>query len=139
MASEADYWVERVTSIRRLANRDKDKRAPYKPLWLIGRVAAGQPAEVSLQEAELDLKLLMHRYRLGRSVRVACPFVYLGTNPELWCVVDSSGNDVCRMTQATKESAVFLREEAVGALAPEFELTLHDPSPPDNSGQDPSE
>lgn len=130
MASEADHWVERVTSIRRFASRDKDKRAPYKPLlllWLIGRVAAGQPTEVSFQEAELDLKLLMHRYRLGRSVSVANPFVYLGSNPELWRVVDSGGNDVSRMTQATKESPVFLRKEAVGALAPEFELALHDP------------
>jgi len=129
-ASAADYWVDRVRSIRRFTRRDKDARAPYKPLlllWLIGRVAGGQPARVSFREAELELKLLMHRYRLGRSVRVGFPFVYLGTSPELWKVEDSGGNDVSRMPQATKESPVFLRTEAVGALAPEFELALHDP------------
>ena len=65
---QADYWVDRVRSIRRFTRRDKDAQAPYKPLlqlWLIGRLAVGQPAEVSSKEAELDLKLLMHRYRLG--------------------------------------------------------------------------
>ena len=127
---EADYWVEQVRSMRRFTRRDKDARAPYKPLlllWLIGRLAAGQPVEVSFKDAEFDLKLLMHRYRLGRSVRVAYPFVYLGQNRELWRVGDSKGDDVTRMPQATKESPVFLREEAVGALTPEFELALHDP------------
>ena len=127
---QGDYWVERVRSIRRFTRSDKDARAPYKPLlllWLIGRLAAGQPAEVSFKEAELDLKLLMHRYRLGRSVRVAYPFVYLGQNRELWRVEDSNGDDVTRRPQATKESPVFLREEAAGALTPEFELALHDP------------
>lgn len=129
-AVRADYWVGRVQSIRRFTSKNKDARAPYKPLlllWLIGRLAAGHPAEVSFRESELDLKLLMHRYRLGRSVRVGFPFVYLGTNPELWRVEDSSGNDVSKMPQKTKESSVFLRDEAVGALAPEFELALHDP------------
>ena len=127
---EADYWVERVRSMRRFTHRDKDARTPYKPLlllWLIGRLAAGQPVEVSFKDAEFDLKLLMHRYRLGRSVRVAYPFVYLGQNRELWRVGDSKGDDVTRMPQATKESPVFLREEAVGVLTPEFELALHDP------------
>ena len=127
---QADHWVGKVESIRRFASRDRDARAPYKPLlllWLIGRLAAGLPARVSFSEAELDLKLLMHRYRLGRSVRVGFPFVYLATSPELWRVEDSNGNDVAKMAQAVKESPVFLRKEAVGALAPEFELALHDP------------
>ena len=129
--SEADYWADRVRSIRRFRRRDEDARAPYKPLlllWLIGRLAEGQPAEVSFKEAELDLKLLMHRYRLGRNVRVAYPFVYLGHNRELWRVEDSSGHDVAKRPQSTKESPVFLRKEAVGALAPEFELALRDPT-----------
>ena len=128
--SEADYWVARVRSIRRFTRRDKDARAPYKPLlllWLIGRLAEGQPAEVSFKEAELDLKLLMHRYRLGRNVRAAYPFVYLGQSPELWTVKDSSGRDVTKLPQKTKESPPFLRQGAVGALATEFELALHDP------------
>ena len=79
--------------MRRFTHRDKDARTPYKPLlllWLIGRLAAGQPVEVSFKDAEFDLKLLMHRYRLGRSVRVAYPFVYLGQNRELWRVVSLS-------------------------------------------------
>ena len=82
----ADYWVGKVGSIRRFVSRDKDARAPYKPLlllWLIGRLAGGRPTRVSFSEAELDLKLLMHRYRLGRSVRVGFPFVYLATSREL--------------------------------------------------------
>ena len=65
VVSEADYWVERVQSIRRFTVREADVRAPYKPLlllWMIGRVAAGQAAEVSFKDAELDLKLLMHCY-----------------------------------------------------------------------------
>ena len=128
-AREADYWVERVRSIRRFRRRDQDARAPYKPLlllWMIGRLAAGQPAEVSFKDAELDLKLLMHRYRLGRSVRVAYPFVYLGHSPELWTAKDSIGRDVTKLPQKTKESPPFLRQGSIGALAPEFELALHD-------------
>lgn len=128
--SEADYWIDKVRSIRRFTLRDREVRAPYKPLlllWLIGRLAEGRSAEVSFKEAELDLKLLMHRYRLGRSVRVAYPFVYLGQNQELWSVKDSNGDDVTSMPQSIKESPVFLRSEAVGALSPEFELALHDP------------
>ena len=104
---EAGYWVDRVRSIRRFRRRDEDAQAPYKPVllsWLIGRLAAGQPAELSLKEAELDLKLLMQRNRLGRSVRVALPFVYLGTGPELWRVEDSNGNDVATMPQATRRA-----------------------------------
>lgn len=129
VTSNAEYWVERVRSIRRFSRRDKDARAPYKPLfllWLIGRVAAGRPAEVSFKEAELDLKLLMHRYRLGRNVRVANPFVYLGSSPELWRVQDASGKNVAEMPQRTRESTVFLRQGVVGALTPEFEMALHD-------------
>ena len=129
--SEADYWAAKVRSIRRFTRRARDARAPYKPLlllWLIGRLAGGQPAAVSFKDAELDLKLLMHRYRLGRSVRVAYPFVYLGQSPELWTVKDSSGHDVTSLPQSIKESPVFLRAEAVGTLAPEFELALHDPN-----------
>ena len=101
-AVRADYWVGRVQSIRRFTSKNKDARAPYKPLlllWLIGRLAAGHPAEVSFKESELDLKLLMYRYRLGRSIRVGVPFVYLGSNPELWRVEDSGGNDVSKMPQ----------------------------------------
>ena len=127
---QADYWVGRVQSIRRFTSRDKDTRAPYKPLlllWLIGRMAEGLPARVSFSEAELDLKLLMQRYRLGRSVRVGFPFVYLGTSRELWRVQDSNGNDVSKVPQSTKESPVFLRKEVVGALAPDFERALQDP------------
>ena len=129
LGNSADYWVERIRQIRRFARRDKDARAPYKPLlllWLIGRLAGGKSVEVPFKDAELDLKLLMHRYRLGRNVRVAYPFVYLGQNQELWEVKDSQGGDVTKLPQATKESPVFLREQAVGALTPEFELALHD-------------
>ena len=129
LVNSADYWVERIRSIRRFTRRDKDARAPYKPLlllWLIGRLAEGQSAEVPFKDAELDLKLLMHRYRLGRNVRVAYPFVYLGQNQELWRVKDSKGRDVTKLPQATKESPVFLREQAVGALTPNFELALQD-------------
>ena len=82
---------------------------------------------MSFSEAELDLKLLMQRYRLGRSVRVGFPFVYLGTSRELWRVQDSNGDDVAKMPQSTKESPVFLRKEVVGALAPDFERALQDP------------
>ena len=81
---------------------------------------------MSFKEADIDLKLLMHRYRLGRDVRVAYPFAYLGQHRELWRVEDSSGRDVTQMPQSTKESPVFLRKEAVGALGTEFQLASHD-------------
>ncbi len=129
-ADSADYWVGKVQSMRRFTNKKSDARAPYKPLlllWLIGRLAAGLPTGVSFKEAESDLQRLMHRHRLSRNVRVGFPFVYLGSSQELWRVQDSSGNDVFKMPQSTKESLRFLRKEAVGALAPEFELALHDP------------
>ena len=44
---QADHWVGEVQSIRRFTSKDKDTRAPYKPLlllWLIGRMAEGLPA-----------------------------------------------------------------------------------------------
>ncbi len=129
-AASADYWVDKIQSIRRFASTKKDTRAPYKPLlllWLIGRLAAGLPAGVSFKEAEPDLKRLMHRHRIGHQVRVGFPFVYLGSSQDLWRVQDSSGNDVFKMPQSTKESPIFLRKEAVGTLTPEFELALHDP------------
>jgi len=127
---EAQRWVDAVNSIRRYKGRDSDVRAPYKPLlllWLIGRVAAGEPSEVTFASAEPDLKQLMHKHRMGRNVRVQYPFVYLGTSPELWTVRDSAGHDVAKMPQSRKQSRPFLRDEAIGALSPQFESALRDP------------
>ena len=141
-ADRAEYWVNKVQSMRRFTRRSEDEsegedaRAPYKPLlllWLIGRLAGGQPARVPFGEAERELKQVMHRHRLDteddrvRTVRVVNPFVYLCSSPDLWRVEDSAGNDVAAMPQKTKASPVFLRKEAVGVLAPEFELALCDP------------
>ena len=129
-SSEVDYWVERVTSVRRFKSRDKDKRAPYKPLlllWVIGRVAGGLPGRVSFREAEADLRRLLNKHPVGRSKpKVENPFVYLASDPELWRVEDSAGGDVARMDRRKKISPPFLREEATGALAPEFEQALRD-------------
>ena len=61
---------------------------------------------MSFSEAELDLKLLMHRYRLGRSVRVGFPFVCLATSRELWRVEDSNGDDVAKMPHESKDSPI---------------------------------
>ena len=125
-AGDAAGWVEKITSVRRFTN--KDRRAPYKPLlllWLIGRVANGQPSRVSFKDAEEDLKRLMKVHRMGGSrVRVEFPFVYLASEPELWRVEDSAGADVSRMEQSIKESAPYLRQEATGFLAPDFENAL---------------
>ena len=110
--------VGKVESIGRFASRDKDARAPYKPLlllWLIGRLAGGRPTRVSFSEAELDLKLLMHRYRLGRSVRVGFPCersagVAIGdqwnSRRVVWRVEDSNGNDVAKMPHESKDSPI---------------------------------
>ena len=120
-------WVEQVRSIKRFARGDR--RAPYKPLlllWLIGRQAAGLPTRVSFREAEDDLTRLMDKFRLGVSLRVTYPFVYLGTNRDLWQVETINGEDVTKMPQAVKESRPFLLEQEVtGALAPDFERALH--------------
>jgi len=126
----ADYWVDQVTSIRRFKSRDKDKRAPYKPLlllWVIGRLAGGLPGRVSFREAEADLQRLLNKHPVGNSrPKVENPFVYLASDPELWRVEDSGGCDVARMERRKKMSPPFLRAEATGALAPEFERALDD-------------
>ena len=127
---QADYWVGKVQSIRRYRTRDSDKRAPYKPLlllWLIGRLAEGLPSRVSFKEAEGELKRLMHRHRVGDArPKVEHPFVYLASDPELWRVEDSRGQDVRGMKPAKKLSPPFLREEATGTLFPGFERALQD-------------
>ena len=128
--SQADYWVGKVKSIRRFKVKDSDKRAPYKPLlllWLIGRVAGGLPGRVAYSEVEADLQRLLLKHPVGKSKpKVENPFVYLASDPHLWRVEDSTGGDVARMDQRKKLSPPFLRAEATGVLAPEFELALHD-------------
>ena len=126
----ADYWVERVQSVRRFKYGDSDKRAPYKPLlllWLIGRLAEGRPDRVSFRDAENELKPLMNRHRVGNTrARVENPFVYLASNPELWAVQDSHGEDIRRMKPAKKQSVTFLRAEVTGSLTAEFAQALRD-------------
>ena len=128
----AEYWVKRVQSAGRFRLKDTAKRAPYKPLlllWLIGRLAEGQPPRVSFREAEEQLRPLLNRYRVADSKpKVEHPFVYLASDPELWGVRDSAGQDVRRMSPAKKLSPPFLRTEATGVLAPGFALALQDPA-----------
>ncbi|MXZ96392.1 MAG: hypothetical protein F4Y99_10755 [Acidimicrobiaceae bacterium] len=130
-ASEADYWVGKVKSIRRYKVKDHDKRAPYKPLlllWLIGRVAGGLPGRVAYREAEAELRPLLYKHPVGSSrPKVENPFVYLASDPHLWRVEDTVGDDVARMDRRKKMSPPFLRAEATGVLAPQFELAMHDP------------
>ena len=124
----ARHWADKVRSIRRFAGGDR--RAPYKPLlllWLIGRHAARLPTRISFQDAEEDLKQFMDKHRLGTVLRVANPFVYLGTERDLWRVEDTNGNDIAAMPQNIRESTPFLRQEATGYLAPDFELALQSP------------
>lgn len=131
-SNPVDDWVERVTSIGRFKSRDKDKRAPYKPLlllWMIGRLAGGLSGRVSFREAEEDLQRLLNKHPVGKSKpKVENPFVYLASDPNLWRVEDSGGGNVARMERRKKMSPPFLRAEATGALAPEFELALRDPN-----------
>ena len=128
-AGQAEHWVGVVRGIKQF--RNKDRRAPYKPLlllWLIGRTARRESTRVQFADAEEELKRLMSPYRLADRVRVEHPFVYLATSRELWSVNSSKGDDVSKMPQREKESPVFLREhEATGELTPEFELALQDP------------
>ena len=124
----ARHWADKVRSIRRFSAGDR--RAPYKPLlllWLIGRHAAKLPTRISFQDAEEDLKQLMDKYRMGNIVRVQYPFVYLGTDRDLWKVEDTNGDDVTAMPKDVKLSTRFLRREATGYLAPDFELALQSP------------
>ena len=115
-------WVTRVRSIRIFT--DGDRRAPYKPLlllWAIGRLVAGRPTRVSFGDAEDELTRLMEGHRLGASLRVGYPFVYLGTSRELWTVETAGGSDVASMPQRARDSRPFLIEEGVtGGLAPAF-------------------
>lgn len=123
-----EYWADIVRSIKRYTQGNRS--APYKPLlllWLIGRNAAGLPTTVSFQEAEGELLELMDEHRMGATrARVENPFVYLGTDRDLWRVEDLEGNDIAKMPQAKKMRRPLL-EEAVGSLAPDFEQALHDP------------
>lgn len=121
-------WVTRVRTIRRFT--DGDRRAPYKPLlllWAIGRLAASRPTRVSFGDAEDELTRLMEGHRLGGSLRIAYPFVYLGTSRDLWTVETADGSDVAAMPQRARESRPFLIEEEVtGGLAPDFRRALED-------------
>lgn len=128
--ASADYWVDRMESLGRYKGPNMATRAPYKPLlllWMIGRVASGQPSSVSFKEAEQAVSGLFGRYRYrDKPGKPQYPFIYLGTDAKLWTVEDSRGKDITKLPSKVKQRVTFLREEAVGALTPEFELALHD-------------
>ncbi len=124
----SEDWVAKVRSTRQFS--DGDRRAPYKPLlllWAIGRLAAGHPARVSFCDAEEELTRLMEGHRLGETLRVSYPFVYLGTNRDLWRVEAADGSDIAAMPQRVRESRPFLLGEATGELAPDFVVALENP------------
>ena len=69
----------------------------------------------------------MEGHRLGDTLRVSYPFVYLGTNRDLWRVETADGSDIAAMPQHKRESRPFLVGEATGELAPDFVVALENP------------
>ena len=126
----ADAWVRRALETERYRARS-GKRAPYKPLlllWLIGRVANGQGTTVSFAHAEGDVNQLLRAHAVAETTPQAKnPFVYLASDDELWSVRTSAGEDVREMPQRIRENTRFLREHAIGRLAPRFVAALNDP------------
>lgn len=125
--SSKQDWVERVGSIGRYGTGDR--RAPYKPLlllWMIGLKANGQPSRISFRDAAQPLRALLDKHRFAKSdPKPQDPFVYLGSDRELWRVETASGDDVTTMRQETKLRVSFLREQGVtGRFAPPFEDAL---------------
>lgn len=128
-AANSQVWVERVGSVGRYGTADR--RAPYKPLlllWVIGRKANGQPTRISFSEAEEPLRALLDKHRFAKSdPKPQDPFVYLGSDRELWRVETASGDDVTTMRQDTKSKVSFLRGQGVtGRFAPVFDKALED-------------
>ena len=119
--AKASHWVRKVQSIRvaTLGN----KRAPYKPLlllWIIGRLFDTPNSVQQLRppmqpqtrfpfcDVESELSQLMEKHRMGDTrARVQYPFVYLGTDRDLWLVKDAEDNNVALMKQSDRESRKF--------------------------------
>ena len=129
MSGEENNWVDIVRTIR--PHQAGGQRAPYKTLlllWMIARTIAGKSPVVSYKDAEPQLKRLMWSYRMGRTLSVKYPFVYLADSSTLWQIRDSNGNDIYQMTrpiypnksQPGRESVKFLRKEATGSLTSQF-------------------
>ncbi len=128
-AADIQDWVARVGSIGRYGT--EDRRAPYKPLlllWVIGRKANGLPTRISFRDAEEPLRALLDKHRFASSdPKPQHPFVYLGSDRELWRVETASGEDVTKMRQDEKLKVSLLRRRRVsGRFAPTFEKALED-------------
>ena len=129
---EASQWIRKVESIRRFTK--ENRRAPYKSLlllWLVGKLTEqpkqiGQPTRFWFSEVEDELTRLMEKHRMGKTqVQVKYPFVYLGTNHDLWLVKDAEDNNVALMKQSDRESRKFLIDNKVcGGPARAFEEAL---------------
>ncbi len=126
----AEDWVQRIRETTRFKTR-ASARAPYKPLlllWLIGRVANGRGTAASFSEAEDEVGRLLSSHRVAeKSPSAANPFVYLASDAELWSVRTAEDDDIRAMPQRVRENSKFLREHAVGRLAPRFAAALGDP------------
>ena len=135
--NNADAWIDLIQSIPQYRSA-KGIRAPYKPLlllWLIGRLTDGHDPEVRFEEAESDLRDLLEEFRVGKTKpKPEHPFVYLGSNPELWQVTDRSGEDIFEMSDPldasrsapARETVSFLRQEATGRVSDKFAEAIRD-------------
>lgn len=128
--SSTDAWVDRALQTTRYLSKS-GTRAPYKPLlllWLVGRLANGQGTAATFADAENELGRLLSSHRVATaSPSAANPFVYLASDAELWSVRTTEGDDIRAMPQPVRENSKFLREHAVGRLAPRFAAALGDP------------
>lgn len=128
--SGTDAWIDRVLQTTRYRSKS-GTRAPYKPLlllWLVGRVANGRGTAATFSEAEDEIGRLLSSHRVAVTPPSAMnPFVYLASDAELWTVRTADGDDVRAMPQRVRENSKFLREHAVGRLAPRFAAALGDP------------
>ena len=109
-----------------------DGRAPYKPLlllWAIAHHHRDLSTPLKFSDVERPLSSLLDRYRFKQTQpKPQDPFVYLGSDPQLWRVETATGLDVTQLDQQTKQKVSFLRQQGVtGYLAPAFAQALQDP------------
>lgn len=128
-AHGSDAWVDRVLQTTRYRTTS-GTRAPYKPLlllWLVGRLANGRGTAATFVEAEDEVGRLLSSHRVAvTSPSAANPFVYLASDAELWSVCTAEGDDIRAMPQRVRENSKYLREHAIGRLAPRFAAALAD-------------
>jgi putative restriction endonuclease len=121
MATEADQWLQRVTSLKQWQRGGE--RAPHKPLLLLyalGRLQRTGSPDVPFVDAKSDLTRLLVEFGPPRRPNPGYPFHHL-ENDGLWSVRTNLGEGSPGSTIGP-----LIRQEAVGSLVPDFARALQE-------------